>query len=560
MPLPTVGITLNLFDGAGNQVTAGSAVFTPTIAVSSADGTEEFAPQPLTVRLDSGSFPVTALLLPTDMPASPDWAWQVSFTGVALEPFTFKLPAGPVSFTGATGTPGVVTWTATGAVTSLPPGTGVKLAGGSLPAGVTAGTLYYVLSPSGQTLNLSATPGGSAIAFTGSGSGTLTVASYYVAGLVPLGSATSYSPYLTAPPGSPAAGEVLVTTGTGTGTTWRALTASDAGAVPVTELLALSLNTYSDAWQHTITGQTVTGLGPFGLRYGSQSYARGGYSAIQGPAMWLGYNVPHFTGVTSAHGAIGISIFGSAGDTNNGAGGYGLECNVGFVSAGGVAVNSFEAVAVDDETGTLNATLRCGKGTSNGVPSAITLENADSTVQYLQMGPVYGDQVKAFRPLTVTFDMNALALPALRLINTNAAAGSSTLQLDVGNNAGLAQLAFANAGVNKWVAGYSAALAGDWFVEDVANARFPVLIAPGASAIAQQITLDGQVTHTSSVIVGKAVLANSATDGFLYLPSVAGTPTGVPAAKTGTAPVVLDTTAGKLWAYTGGSWKGIALT
>lgn len=57
-----------------------------------------------------------------------------------------------------------------------------------------------------------------------------------------------------------------------------------------------------------------------------------------------------------------------------------------------------------------------------------------------------------------------------------------------------------------------------------------------------------------------AALATTATKGFAYLATCAGTPTGVPASlPTGAAPVVIDTTAGKLWAYVGGAWKGALL-
>lgn len=223
MTLPSVGITLSLYDGSGDPITSGAAVFTPTTQFAGTDGIEEFVAEPITVRLDSATFPVSAALLPTDLPAAPSWAWQVAFEGVTMESFTFRAPAGPVSFTGATGTPGVATWTATSAVTKLPAGTGVKLAGGSLPAGVTAGTTYYVVSPSGQTLSLSATPGGSAIAFTGTGSGTITVATYYLAGLAPLGSSLSLSEYILTPGGSPSAGQALVATGTGNAVAWASV-------------------------------------------------------------------------------------------------------------------------------------------------------------------------------------------------------------------------------------------------------------------------------------------------------------------------------------------------
>lgn len=54
-------------------------------------------------------------------------------------------------------------------------------------------------------------------------------------------------------------------------------------------------------------------------------------------------------------------------------------------------------------------------------------------------------------------------------------------------------------------------------------------------------------------------LATTATSGHIYFPTCAGTPTGVPAAFTGRAAAVYDTTANKLWIYNG-SWRSVALT
>jgi hypothetical protein len=51
-----------------------------------------------------------------------------------------------------------------------------------------------------------------------------------------------------------------------------------------------------------------------------------------------------------------------------------------------------------------------------------------------------------------------------------------------------------------------------------------------------------------------AALALAATSGHGYLPTCAGTPTGVPTAITGFAAMVYDTTAHKLWIYDSG-WK-----
>ena len=60
----------------------------------------------------------------------------------------------------------------------------------------------------------------------------------------------------------------------------------------------------------------------------------------------------------------------------------------------------------------------------------------------------------------------------------------------------------------------------------------------------------------SNIIAGaQAALATNATDGFLYVPTCAGTPTGTPTAYTGMAPIVVNTTNNKLYFYSGGAWR-----
>jgi len=65
------------------------------------------------------------------------------------------------------------------------------------------------------------------------------------------------------------------------------------------------------------------------------------------------------------------------------------------------------------------------------------------------------------------------------------------------------------------------------------------------------------ITTTGSVILNAkgSALATNATDGFTYVPSCAGTPTGVPTAVTGTVPIVVDSTNNKLYFYSGGAWQ-----
>ena len=65
-----------------------------------------------------------------------------------------------------------------------------------------------------------------------------------------------------------------------------------------------------------------------------------------------------------------------------------------------------------------------------------------------------------------------------------------------------------------------------------------------------RVTADGNV-----VAGGSVALATTATNGFLYVPTCAGTPTGTPTSITGMAPIVVDTTNNKMYFYSGGQWR-----
>ena len=55
----------------------------------------------------------------------------------------------------------------------------------------------------------------------------------------------------------------------------------------------------------------------------------------------------------------------------------------------------------------------------------------------------------------------------------------------------------------------------------------------------------------------EAYLATIAADGFTYIPTCAGTPTGTPTAYTGKVPMVYDTTNSIMYVYTGGAWTAV---
>jgi hypothetical protein len=63
------------------------------------------------------------------------------------------------------------------------------------------------------------------------------------------------------------------------------------------------------------------------------------------------------------------------------------------------------------------------------------------------------------------------------------------------------------------------------------------------------------IDANGSTTVGVASLATTAVDGFLYVPTCAGTPTGTPTAKSGYAPIVVNTTNNKLYFYSTGVWR-----
>jgi hypothetical protein len=65
-----------------------------------------------------------------------------------------------------------------------------------------------------------------------------------------------------------------------------------------------------------------------------------------------------------------------------------------------------------------------------------------------------------------------------------------------------------------------------------------------------------RITSAGNVVAGGSVaLATTATNGFLYVPTCAGTPTGTPTTITGMAPIVVDSTNNKMYFYSGGVWR-----
>lgn len=65
------------------------------------------------------------------------------------------------------------------------------------------------------------------------------------------------------------------------------------------------------------------------------------------------------------------------------------------------------------------------------------------------------------------------------------------------------------------------------------------------------------IDTNANLICGRAAIATNATNGFLYVPTCAGTPTGVPTTVTGRVPIVADSTNNKLYIHSGGAWVAL---
>lgn len=73
-------------------------------------------------------------------------------------------------------------------------------------------------------------------------------------------------------------------------------------------------------------------------------------------------------------------------------------------------------------------------------------------------------------------------------------------------------------------------------------------------------SVNAYIDHVSNVVLGnQSALATNATNGFVYIRTCAGTPTGAPTAFTGHVAIVYDTTNNKFYAYNG-SWRSVTLT
>jgi hypothetical protein len=168
----------------------------------------------------------------------------------------------------------------TGQPVTLAPG------GFTLPGGFTAGTVYYVIGASGQTFQLSATPGGSAITVTSSGAGTILVVTPWNAVIM---SARSIRGPVAEVDVRSSDGALLLLYRTASGSTSTAVV-DGSRDYRMSGLTFVSLAFNTSAWRVIVNAATFTGTFSSALPASFTELDFGGIQdrAVQGYA-WSGY-------------------------------------------------------------------------------------------------------------------------------------------------------------------------------------------------------------------------------------------------------------------------------
>lgn len=139
-------------------------------------------------------------------------------------------------------------------------------------------------------------------------------------------------------------------------------------------------------------------------------------------------------------------------------------------------------------------------------------------------------------------------------IGYNAGPGTGIANLSIGQSAGVGMttgaanmhLGHRTVASGVTTGNYNTLVGGDIVVGNVSN-NAVLADMQGNQAIRKDAN--------NNVILGReTALLSNATNGFTYIPTCAGTPTGVPTAVTGKVPIVADTTNNKLYVYLGGAW------
>lgn len=145
-------------------------------------------------------------------------------------------------------------------------------------------------------------------------------------------------------------------------------------------------------------------------------------------------------------------------------------------------------------------------------------------------------------------------------INGVAGSGQSTGILIADTGIKAARLGYVEgAGLGLWLSqyAYSPSFSNYCIAIDDGGSGGTIFNGPNANSVSFRVSNDTkfQITNAGNLICNTAAIATTATDGFLYIATCNGTPTGTPTSFTGRVALIYDTSAHQFWIYDGGGWK-----
>lgn len=234
-----------------------------------------------------------------------------------------------------------------------------------------------------------------------------------------------------------------------------------------------------------------------------------------------------------------------------------LPTSISFATRDAVTTNAGDVRLVINSTGQIYA----GGGSATGAASTV-----NNPTKLRITGSTYTDSTTAASGTASHGTTIAIAPSNLAAVNTGVTyTNASTLYISSAPSAGT-NVTITNAfainvasgasyfgGQVQGSAGTASAPTFSRFGDTNTGMFFP---ADDTLAISTAGTERMRITSTGNIVAGGSVaLATTATDGFLYVPTCAGTPTGTPTTITGMAPIVINTTNNKLYFYSGGAWR-----
>lgn len=153
-----------------------------------------------------------------------------------------------------------------------------------------------------------------------------------------------------------------------------------------------------------------------------------------------------------------------------------------------------------------------------------------------------------------------LAFSDLQNLGANVTIAGTTFNTTMSHSTGIVSNTWSgSAGTNSLTTFSSTSTVGSGYIVDI--------IANSASSTQKPLRVQSKAANalevdvSGNVVIGSAALSTSATNGWIYMPSSAGTPSGTPAATyTGRVPLEVDTTNSRIYGYFGGAWVNLSAT